>query len=57
MREAASRSQYLKNMEQYSLACLTYYGTNGILPGAGWDWGWGTWQVGSSKRGEGCDDW
>ncbi len=46
VREAANRARCAGNLKQIALACHHYHDAYQVLPIGGWDWGWGTWQVG-----------
>ena len=46
VREAANRIRCASNLKQIAIACHHYHDAHRRLPVGGWDWGWGTWQVG-----------
>ena len=46
VREAANRSRCAGNLRQIGLAVHHYHDAHLVFPIGGWDWGWGTWQVG-----------
>jgi prepilin-type N-terminal cleavage/methylation domain-containing protein len=46
VREAANRAACANNLQQIALGVHHYHDARHTLPIGGWDWGWGTWQVG-----------